>query len=284
MLLSLSTLLSIPIFATTPSAVSVPFSHPLYIGASCLVPGTHTPLLATADVILVIDSDTPWIPVNDAPAADARVFVLGGGDPLRKNMGLWHVDAEMVSDADAEVALGQVLEAVHAMGPVDASDAVRERANEFARQHEEWVRALDAAEEIFSAPVQSHYTVPNILGALRKAIHANTAPKAKVLVLNESVSSYPLVWAHMHPEGRDGLDMITSGGSSLGWALAAGVGASLGGAEAGQEYELVVVIVGDGSYMFGVPSSAYWMARKYNTVSSFACYCRLSKILVHSHS
>ena len=33
-----------------------------------------------------------------------------------------------------------------------------------------------------------------------------------------------------------------------------------------KKHELVVVIVGDGSYLFGVPSSAYWMARKYDTV------------------
>jgi hypothetical protein len=30
-------------------------------------------------------------------------------------------------------------------------------------------------------------------------------------------------------------------------------------------YELIVAIVGDGSFLFGVPSSAFWMARRYNT-------------------
>jgi len=32
-----------------------------------------------------------------------------------------------------------------------------------------------------------------------------------------------------------------------------------------KNYELIVVIVGDGSFIFGVPSAAYWMARRYNT-------------------
>ena len=31
----------------------------------------------------------------------------------------------------------------------------------------------------------------------------------------------------------------------------------------------MVAIVGDGTFLFGVPSAAYWMARRYNTVS----YC-----------
>lgn len=41
------------------------------------------------------------------------------------------------------------------------------------------------------------------------------------------------------------------------------------GIEAGKGYEFVIaiVIVGDGSCLFGVPSLAYWMAQKYNTVS-----------------
>jgi len=59
--------------------------------------------------------------------------------------------------------------------------------------------------------------------------------------------------------------LISSGGSSLGWALGAAVGAYIGGEVDKKGYELLVVIVGDGSYMFGVPSSAYWMARKYQT-------------------
>ena len=68
--------------------------------------------------------------------------------------------------------------------------------------------------------------------------------------------------------------MITSGGSSLGWALGAAVGASIAGraADGGLPlHELIVAIVGDGSFMFGVPSSAYWMARKYEAVSLRDC-------------
>lgn len=67
----------LPVFATTPSAVAVPSSHPLsgYVGVSCPVPGTHT-LLNVAGVIFIINSGIPWIPVNGAPKEDARVFVL----------------------------------------------------------------------------------------------------------------------------------------------------------------------------------------------------------------
>ncbi|KAF5368153.1 hypothetical protein D9615_010203 [Tricholomella constricta] len=93
------------------------------------------------------------------------------------------------------------------------------------------------------------------------------APYTHTLALNESISNYLNVWMHMQPEVPGSL--LTSGGSSLGWALGATVGVFLGGEVAGGgeggEYDLIVVIVGDGSFMFGVPSSAYWMARKYKT-------------------
>ena len=44
--------------------------------------------------------------------------------------------------------------------------------------------------------------------------------------------------------------------------------------------ELIVLLVGDGSYVFGVPSAAYWMARRYDTVKLFHLYlCLLTKFV-----
>ena len=42
------------------------------------------------------------------------------------------------------------------------------------------------------------------------------------------------------------------------------------------KHDLIVAVVGDGTFLFGVPSTAYWMARRYNTVNglfiaSYAC-------------
>jgi acetolactate synthase-1/2/3 large subunit len=60
--------------------------------------------------------------------------------------------------------------------------------------------------------------------------------------------------------------LYTSGASSLGWALGSAIGASLAGnADSSHKKDLIVVTVGDGSFIFGVPSAAYWMARRYET-------------------
>ncbi|KII90574.1 hypothetical protein PLICRDRAFT_538119 [Plicaturopsis crispa FD-325 SS-3] len=288
-LIALSLLLALPISCVTPSYQSLPLAHPFQTGFSYLAPGGHTPYLSTADVIIVIDCITPWIPVNDKPKPSARVFVLDSGDPLRRDIGTWSVEAEMVCRADAQVALEQILDAVRVEDAevrrvgeaVIGGRAVKARAKYLTAEHAEWMRALDEAESAFASPEPvptesdlepvAFVTVPNVLGALRRAISELTASRgADVLILNEGITAYPLVWAHM---GRlTGAKHMTSGGSSLGWALGAAVGASLGArvdadeGEAGKPgYELVVVIVGDGSFMFGVPSTAYWMARKYDT-------------------
>jgi len=51
---------------------------------------------------------------------------------------------------------------------------------------------------------------------------------------------------------------LGSGGSSLGWGLGAAIGVKLAAPDRD-----VVLAVGDGSYIFGVPSAAYWVARRY---------------------
>ncbi|KAF9465805.1 thiamine pyrophosphate enzyme, N-terminal TPP binding domain-containing protein [Collybia nuda] len=281
-LVALSTLLAIPISVACPTAVNVPFSHPYNAGVSFLTPGTHTEHLATADVILVIDCDLPWIPGNNRPSDSARVFVLDSGNPLRTNVGLWHFAAELVCCADSELALGQILESIRkideqgsAVGePILGGQSLKARGQLLAAQHQAMTQSLDDAENTYpdvtgpSAGPIAYITVPNVLGVLRRATRAHTPSHGlETLVLNEGISNHPKVWSHMRPEVPGSL--LTSGGSSLGWALGAAVGAHIGGevvgAEHGKGYELVVAIVGDGSFLFGVPSSAYWMARRYNT-------------------
>ena len=56
--------------------------------------------------------------------------------------------------------------------------------------------------------------------------------------------------------------LLGSGGGSLGWAGGAAVGAKLAAPE-----RTVVSLVGDGSYLFAVPSSVHWMARRYQAPS-----------------
>ncbi|KAJ6498297.1 thiamine pyrophosphate enzyme, N-terminal TPP binding domain-containing protein [Mycena vulgaris] len=265
LLARLSSMLGIPIVAVCPSALTVPFSHPYLLGITYLNGSTHSHHLATADVILVLDTDVPWIPALQPPHPDARVFVVDSGDPLKtiSAVGQWHVDAEMMCNADVVLALEGINAAVDAVNVESSvSSLITQRKIELQNEHEEWVRKLDHLEGTWVLDLQSgRATVPNVLGVLRRAIEKQTPSHSllKTLVLNEGITNYATVWEHMRTEAPGG--QITSGGSSLGWSLAAAVGAHMGG----KDYELIVSIVGDGSFMFGVPSSAYWIARRYET-------------------
>ncbi|KXN85069.1 Benzoylformate decarboxylase [Leucoagaricus sp. SymC.cos] len=265
-LLTLSTLLAIPVISTVPQVLNCPSSHPYNLGVTYCTPGTHTPHLELTDVILVIDSDLPWIPGNQAPPSSARVFIIDAGDPLQSGFGYTNFPAEMVCRADAELALTQLFEVIRQAtgqavaygGGVFESKTIQQRRRALAEEHQKRTEEFEAQE------VRTSLTTSNLLGALRRAILSQTPSKGKkVLVLNESVTNFPLVWDHLRPETPG--NFLASGGSSLGWSLGAAVGAHLGAQVAGNAYELSIVIVGDGSYMFSVPSSAFWMARRYQT-------------------
>ncbi|KAF7356455.1 hypothetical protein MVEN_00978600 [Mycena venus] len=265
LLADLSTALAIPIVAVCPSAVAVPFSHPHFIGVTYLNGASHSHHLAKADVVLVLDADVPWIPAVQPPHPDARVFIVDSGDPLKiiSAVGQWHVDAEMMCNADIVLALEGINAAVQAQIKTSDASLIEERRTAITAEHDEWVRKLDRLEDAWPQDLQAgRATLPNVLGVLRRTIAQKTPSRGlqKTLVLNESITNYAIVWQHMRTEVPGG--HITSGGASLGWSLAAAVGAHMG---AGNNYELMVSIVGDGSFMFCVPSSAYWIARRYET-------------------
>ncbi|KAJ7759144.1 thiamine pyrophosphate enzyme, N-terminal TPP binding domain-containing protein [Mycena metata] len=265
LLATLSSMVGIPVVAVCPSAVPVPFSHPHFVGFTYLNGKSHSHHLAEADVILVLDSDVPWIAGTQPPHPDARVFVVDSGDPLKtiSAVGQWHVDAEMLCNADIVLALEGINAAVKKHAKDHDAAIIDQRRTALTTEHEEWVRSLDHLEDTWTSNLQSgRATLPNVLGVLRRIVEQQTPSRSlqKTLVLNEGISNYPIVWDHMRTEVPGG--HITSGGSSLGWCLAAAIGAHLG---AGEKYELIVAVVGDGSFLFGVPSSAYWIARRYDT-------------------
>lgn len=271
-LLTLAEVLAIPVVNTCPSVVNIPFSHPSHSGTTYMFKSTHLPAVHEADVILAIECENPWIPVCEEPSNLGRglqVFLLDSGDPLKLNVGYWNVPATGIFRADARIALQQIIEAIKPFSS-GLSANIEARRLVLRSNHERLVAETEAAETLLPSitvnekPTPS-FTVPNLIRALRLAVEKATPSKgSNVLFLNESISNYPSVWTHLRPEFPG--QVLTSGGSSLGWGLGAAVGAILAEKGKAKPRELTVLIVGDGSFMFGVPSSAYWMARRYETV------------------
>ena len=247
-LVELCELAAIPVLESVPMRVNFPASHPLHCGYQWNAQAQNR-LLAEADVILVAGSDVPWMPAVNRPGPAARIFMLDV-DPVKEHMPLWHIPASCYARADLAIALGQITARLGELGGID-SGAVAARMRRAAAMHAAQ-RAEWAARE---HPGDGDTITPEYLVAcVREAIGPDT------LVLTEAISNYQVVCEHLRPDLPGAL--IGSGASSLGWSGGAAVGAKLAAPE-----RTVVSLVGDGSYLFGVPSVAQWMARRYSAPS-----------------
>ncbi|MEX0853016.1 MAG: thiamine pyrophosphate-dependent enzyme, partial [Bauldia sp.] len=201
-------------------------------------------VLAEADVILVIDSDVPWIPAVSRPNANAAIYHIDV-DPLKPWARLWHIGARRSFAADALTALRQMNARLDRISIATA--AVAERIAHYAARHRARAAALMEGERA------GEVITPEFLTAcLRRQIPDDA------IVLNEGITNYAVIADHIGR--RDPGTLYTSGGSSLGWHGGAAIGVKLAAPQ-----RTVVALTGDGSYLFSVPSTVHWMARRYRT-------------------
>jgi acetolactate synthase-1/2/3 large subunit len=235
--------LGVGVLESVPSYVNFPHDNALYQGNQWNEPRQNA-ALSEADLVIVIDSDIPWIPTVSAPKPEARLYHLDV-DPLKMQMPLWYIAAAERFAADAGTALQQLnveLDKLALDGPL-----VEARRGIWERLHRQRRAELSQREQPGDSLTPEYLTA-----ALRRRVTADT------IVVNEGISNYQTIFDHL-AMNRPG-SMFTSGGGSLGWNGGAAIGVKL--AHPGK---LVMALTGDGSYMFSVPSSVHWMARRYNT-------------------
>jgi acetolactate synthase-1/2/3 large subunit len=252
-LVELAELLAIPVLESAAFCVNFPGDHPLHAGYQ-FTTSAQNEVLAAADVILVLDSDVPWIHATSRPAPDAAIYVVDI-DPVKAGMTMWHVPARRIAGADTKVAVEQIARFVRDNDLADA-DAVPSRRAEVTAASQERRAALDAQEQPEPGVITPRY----LTRCVRELLAGTDA-----LVLTEVITNYQVVAEHLRAS-RPG-SLIGSGGGSLGWAGGGAVGAKLACPE-----RTVVCLVGDGSFLFGVPSSAQWVARRYGTPALTVIY------------
>ncbi len=259
--------LGIGVLESVPSAMNFPPSDPLHQGSQWNQPVQNV-ALAEADVVLVIDSDVPWVPTVNRPAESATIFHIDT-DPLKPSMPLWYIGAHGSFRADALTALGQ-MNAFLDRAAIDG-EAVAARRRHYARRH----AALAAGRIARTRGDDGTITAEFLTAALRNAIGGDA------IVLNEGITNYDVIFDHM-ARSKPGT-IFASGGSSLGWHGGAAIGAKLAAPD-----RMVVSLTGDGSYLFSVPSTVHWMARRYRTAFLTVIYNnrgwrapKLSALAVH---
>jgi acetolactate synthase-1/2/3 large subunit len=241
-LVRLAQRLGIGVLESVPNQISFPHDHPLYQGSQWNEK-RQNPGLAEADVILVVDSDVPWIPQINRPSADARIVHIDT-DPLKQQMPLWYIGAEQVYRADAAVALSQINSY---LDTVKANESlVSERRGHYERMHAERAALLRKAEQ----PTGDAITPEYLSACVGRAIGSDG------IVLSEAVTNFHNVANHVM-RTKPGT-LMSSGGGSLGWNGGAAVGVKLAKPDA-----FVTAMTGDGTYMFSIPSTVHWMAKRY---------------------
>lgn len=218
-----------------PQYVNFPGQHPHHVGYR------RNTLVDEADLILMVDVDVPWIVAKATPAAGARLFHLDN-DPLKDDLGFWHFPAERTWQADSAVALEQLLGLARTT-TVDAA-ARAERIG--------WIAAARQRLALpdVPAPANGGIGLQQLCEAIGRLVNENTV----VVFETPSATERLLPTLRMNRPGS----YYANGGSGLGWSINAALGVKLAQPEAE-----VITVVGDGSYVFGVPSSTYWVAETY---------------------
>jgi acetolactate synthase-1/2/3 large subunit len=213
---------AVPVVAYMPRFMELACDHPMNVG------GAPSPWLDDADLVLVSESVAPWIPNQQTPPAGARVVQIGT-DPLWRDIPMRSFPSDATLQGDPAATLTALAEAAP---PPDALQARRARVAE-----KRPVPAPRAASD------DGAITPADITAAVARACRGN-------VILREGPLSY---------EGlgltEPGSYFFAGAAGGLGWSLGAALGISLA-----RQRAPVVVAVGDGSYFFGTPLAAHYVA------------------------
>jgi acetolactate synthase-1/2/3 large subunit len=212
-----------------PRYMALPNAHANHLGFE---PGQ---LIKEADLIIVAECDVPWIPAHHKVNPEARVIHLGV-DPLfsRYPMRSFHVDIAITGDPTATLnALAAACAAQERPALAGRRDWIQERKAE-----------LDARVEALSKEPASQSTNAWVARCVADIQRPDDI----------FVTETPFPLGAMRFE-RPGTYFQTPSAGGLGWGLGAALGLKLGHPE-----RRVIAAVGDGSYMFGNPTPAHYVA------------------------
>jgi acetolactate synthase-1/2/3 large subunit len=226
---------ALPVVPFNTRYFAISANHPMFQGSA------PKPLLDDADLVIVIESDVPWLPSKEAPAAGARIAQIGE-DPLYSRYPMRSFPSDLTITASASSALEALEQALR--GRTGAHVEAR-RARLVARSRELHARWRDEAEQ---AGRGNANTLPWLNHCLREVVDRNTI----------MVSEYSFRQEYCPLDAPGSLFSVSSAGG-LGW----GFGASLGAKLASPERQ-VISVLGDGAYMFANPVACHYMAQMQN--------------------
>ena len=239
-LVRLAELLALPMTDSDRTmTMNFPTTHPLS--------GTG-PSAAQADVVVVIETPVPYMPAN-APKPGTKI-VWVDPDPVQSR----YKTMEFHADVWLPVLAGPFAEAVYEQATAMLTKAdmgrIEERRERLAQRKEELRKQdEDAAMRVATRDPISPRWVGYQIGQMLEE---------QAIVLDDTLSS-TAAFRPYHGRSLPG-SYFKSGGSAGGW----GTGAAFGAKTAAPDRD-VVLVTGDGYFMFGSPLAALWSSGHYKT-------------------
>ncbi|OFZ98196.1 MAG: hypothetical protein A3H35_18690 [Betaproteobacteria bacterium RIFCSPLOWO2_02_FULL_62_17] len=224
-LIELAELLAIPVVESPVATVSnFPKDHPLHRGFDI------KPLLADADLVLVVRNRVPWYPPKARPE-NATVVVIDE-TPFKSYMVYQNYQADLFLEGDVAASLGGLIDAVRSARPQAA--AIKARNAKWAASHQR-AEASDRA-EVAKARENAAIHPINLCATLGEVLPRDT------IYVDETTSHRGLIHRYVRHQGPWSFIRTPSGlGQSLGMSL---------GVKLASPERPVVALVGDGAFHY----------------------------------
>jgi acetolactate synthase I/II/III large subunit len=228
----------IGVVSFNPEYMNFPRDHFCHLG---FVPA---PYLREADVILVIDCDVPWFPNAFAPL-DSATIIQAGIDPLYSTYPIRSFPSDITVQGEPDAILEELARSM-AHSPRRDLSLIEARQQSLRSKHEKMVENWEAEAQ---------------RGAGAKALDIKWVSHCVREIVGEDA-----VVVNEYDNGmRENMGLSPGSyfgvphSGYLGWGLGTALGLKLA-----QPDSTVVATIGDGSYIFGVPSACHMLSASLN--------------------
>ncbi|EEP81673.1 conserved hypothetical protein [Uncinocarpus reesii 1704] len=247
------TIKGVRVLETGGSDMCFPANHPSALG---MRHGVHD-AIKTADVILVADCDVPWIPTQCKPSPTAKIFHIDV-DPLKQQMPLFYIPALATYRANSSTAFTQLNKYLSGNKQLTEKLLANEyiqRRNVIEASHRKRLESL-AEQAVTPQGINAPLNPAFLFSQARQACPPDTIWAMEAVTLAGLASD--------HIQASLPKSWINCGGGGLGWSGGGALGIKLATDDHhGGKGKFVCHIVGDGTFLFTVPGSVYWIARRY---------------------
>jgi acetolactate synthase-1/2/3 large subunit len=229
--------LAAPVVTPASPFVSFPNTHDFHLGVSA------APYIKDADVVVVVESDVPWYPVQGKPPENGKVIQIAR-DPNYAGIPIRNFPKDISIGGDPKLALELLAQELKSQPRNEK--ALAERAEKIRAEHKRYrERQKQRAEKANrERPIDSAW--------LSYCVDQVRDPQT-IIVNDHGVSQEQLSLSE--PASYFG----GSPAGGLGWGIGGALGIKLACPE-----KTVIVAVGDGTYMFNNPTACHFVSKAYD--------------------